>query len=108
MKKPAKAEIIARLRQILAELEAAPLDRAAVKPLPPGERSGIVLRGRGDGLTTRIFDAMTGEDLSARYGIRDVTLKVAADNWDGVSLVVEFCCPVVADLSGCWPGDLIK
>ena len=64
----------------------------------PGERSGIVLIGGGDGLTTRILDALTGEDLGARYGVRKVTLQISGENWDGASLVLELGCPVMAQL----------
>lgn len=71
---------------------------------PPGERSGIKLTGRGDGLTTGIHDALTGEDLGARYGVRKIDLKITGDDWSGASLVLELGCPVTAELTGCWPS----
>lgn len=96
-------------RRLAAAAEAAArAARAQVQPQPPGERSGIRLTGRGDGLTTRVLDALTGEDLVARYGICDVTLKTSGENWSGVTLLLELNCPVIAELSGCWPGDIIS
>lgn len=68
------------------------------------QRSAIKITGRGDGLTTGIYDALTGEDLSARYGIRKVELKIVGEDWDGATLVLELGCPVIAELSGCWPA----
>lgn len=82
--------------------------KALVTPMPPGERSGVVLVGGGDGLTTRVLDALTGEDLVARYGISKVTLQISAENWDGPSLVLEFGCPVYAQLGDRSPGGEIK
>lgn len=72
-------------------------------PRKSGERSGIRLTGRGDGVTTRILDALTGEDLGVRYGIREVQLKVSGSDGLGSALVLELGCPVVAELTGCWP-----
>lgn len=70
---------------------------------PPGERSAIKITGRGDGLTTGIHDALTGEDLGARYGVRKVELKIVGEDWDGATLVLELGCPVIAELTGCSP-----
>lgn len=71
----------------------------------PGAPSGVVLTGHGDGLTTGIHDALTGEDLGARYGVRKVELKISGEDWKGATLVLELGCPVVAELTGCWPTE---